>query len=117
MQYFYRKEDLIMSTLGNNINNKNSYVRDTFFSSKGEQKYLEKMMKYPKEKAIHNSLLRENAENLCKKAMDLIERVEQGEFDEKQMHEVEYLITHYLAGIEDLQKVLEKELGSEDFSK
>ena len=42
--------------------------------------------------------------------MDLIKRVELGEFNDEQLEKVEYAIAHYLSGIEDLHQelILEK---------
>ena len=58
-----------------------------------------------REQKIHKKLLNEKASVLYEKAMKLIIRVELGEFNEKQMKGVEYAIAHYLAAIEDIQKV------------
>ncbi len=99
-----------MATVGNNMDGKKSHVRDSFFSSKGEKEYFEKLMQDPKERSIHAKALRMNADTLYKKAMDLINRVEAGEFNEEQMAKVEYMISHYLAGIDDLHKELILEL-------
>ncbi len=72
-------------------------------------------MRNPKDQRIHAKMLEEKAETLYKKAMDLIKRVELGEFNDEQMEKVEYAISHYLAGIEDLHQelILEKTLRSE----
>ncbi len=98
-----------MGTMGNNEDGNKSLVRDSFFTE-GEKEYFEELMKKPEEKKIHNALTKENVQDLFDMAMELINRVEAGEFDEKQMEKVERLIAHLLAAIEDLQRVLELEL-------
>ena len=96
-----------MATLGNNVNPKYENTRKSFFSE-SEQEYFKKLLKDPKERAIHAKLLRQRAELLHEKAMGLINRVEAGEFNEEQMAKVEYEVSHYLAAIEDLERVLEQ---------
>lgn len=98
-----------MASIGNNTSGKIAHVRDSYFDS-GEKEYLEELLKDPKEREIHQKLMQKNVEILYRKARELMVRVELGEFDEKQMVEAEYKITHLLAGIEDLEKVLELEL-------
>lgn len=98
-----------MASIGNNISGKIAHVRDSYFDS-GEKKYLDKLLQDPKEMAIHKELLKKNAEILYKKAIKIMHAVETGEFDEKQMKEAEYKITHLLGAIEDLEKTLELEL-------
>lgn len=98
-----------MATQGNNVSGKYAELRDSFFSD-SEKEYFAKIMKNPKDRAIHAKLLRKKADWLYKKAMGLITRVENGEFNEEQMARVEYMIAHYLAAIEDFEKVLELEL-------
>ncbi len=97
-----------MGTIGNNADGNIGYVRDSFFTE-GEQDYFEKLMRNPDERRIHFKLARKNAQELFDKAMELIDRVEAGEFNEEQMQKAERAIVHLLAGIEDLQKVLELE--------
>ena len=67
-------------------------------------------MKNPNNRTIHEKMLEQKAETLYKKAMVLIEAVENGEFNEEEMAVVEYTISHYLAGIDDLhpELILEK---------
>jgi len=98
-----------MSTIGNNISGEKSHVRDSFFDSKEEQ-YFKKLLSDPKERRLHSKLLKENVDKLYAKACNLIDRVEQGEFTEEEMVNVERAIAHCLAAIEDCEKVLEKEL-------
>ena len=95
-----------MASVGNNVNGKIAHVRDSYFDS-GEKEYLEQLLKDPKQKALHEKLLRQDAEKLYEKAAELMTRVELGEFNEKQMAEAEYMITHLLGAIEDLERVLE----------
>ncbi|MBE5758374.1 MAG: hypothetical protein E7345_05595 [Clostridiales bacterium] len=98
-----------MATVGNNTSAKFEHLREAFFT-KGEKEQFEKIMRHPKNRAIHERMLEQKAETLYKKAMVLIEAVERGEFDEKEMAVVEYTISHYLAGIDDLhpELILEK---------
>ena len=98
-----------MATIGNNASGKAAFLRDSFFDS-AEQQYLEELMECRGERELHHQLLHEHADKLYKKACDLIVRVELGEFNEEQMEKVEYVISHYLAGIEDLHQemILEK---------
>ena len=94
-----------MASVGNNTSGKIAHVRDSYFDS-GEKEYLEELLKNPKEMELHQKLLKVNAEKLYAKAQQLMVAVESGEFNEKQMAEAEYQITHLLAAIEDLEKVL-----------
>jgi len=98
-----------MAIAGNNVGGKIAHVRDSYFDS-GEKEYLEQLLKDPKQKALHEKLLREDAEKLYKQAKKLMQAVECGQFNEKQMAEAEFKITHLLGAIEDLHKVLELEL-------
>lgn len=69
-------------------------------------------MRNPKDRKIHAKMLEEEAKTLYKKAKCLIKRVELGEFNDEQMEKVEYAISQYLAGIQDLRQelILEKTL-------
>ena len=98
-----------MATVGNNTSAKFEYLREAFFTE-GEREQFEKIMKKPSNRAIHEKMLGQKAETLYKKAMILIESVERGLFNEKEMAVVEFAISHYLAGIEDLhpELILEK---------
>ena len=98
-----------MASVGNNTNGKISHVRDSYFDS-GEKEYLEKLLKDPKQKALHEKLLKQDAKKLYAEAKKLMQAVELGEFNEKQMVEAEFKITHLVGAIEDLHKVLELEL-------
>ena len=100
-----------MATVGNNTSAKHEQLREAFFTE-GEKEQFKKVMSNPKDQRIHSKILEEKAETLYKKAMDLIKRVELGEFNDEQMEKVEYAISHYLAGIEDLHQelILEKTL-------
>ena len=90
---------------GNNTNGEIAHVRDSYFDS-GEKEYLEDLLKDPKEMEIHRELLKEKAEILYRKAKEIMIAVESGELNEDQMAEAEYFLTHLLAAIEDLEKVL-----------
>ena len=98
-----------MATVGNNTSVKYEHLREAFFTE-GEREQFEKIMKHTKNRAIYEKMLEQNTDTLYKKAMVLIEAVERGEFDEKEMAVVEYTISHYLAGIDDLhpELILEK---------
>lgn len=98
-----------MATIGNNTNGKASHVRDSYFDG-GEKEYLEQLLKDPKQKALHEKLLKQDAEKLYTEAKKLMQAVELGQFNEKQMIEAEFKITHLLGAIEDLERVLELEL-------
>lgn len=71
---------------------------------------MKELLKDPKERDLHAKLLKKDVATLYRKATELITRVELGEFNEEQMVEAEYRITHLLAAIEDLEKVLDLEL-------
>jgi len=105
-----------MATIGNNMSGKVSHIRDSYFDS-GEYEYLQKLLADPKERAIHEKLLRKNADELYKKAMALIKNVELGKYNEEEMVKIEYMITHLLGAIEDLEKVIMLELDYEDKEK
>jgi len=98
-----------MSSIGNNVDGKKSHVRDSFFDS-DEKEYFKALLKKPEEMKLHCQLLRKNVDKLYKKACDLISRVEQGEFNEEEMAQVEYIIAHCLAAIEDAELVNEREV-------
>ena len=98
-----------MAIAGNNVSGKIAHVRDSYFDS-GEKDYLKSLLKDPKQRALHEKLLREDAEKLYKQAKKLMQAVELGQFNEEQMAEAEFKITHLLGEIEDLHKVLELEL-------
>ena len=91
-----------MAAVGNNTNPKYSHVRDSFFCE-GEIEHFEKIMKDPKHQEKHEKMKDKSADVLYAKAMDLIRRVEHGEFKEEEMEEVELKISHYLMGIEDVR--------------
>lgn len=101
-----------MATIGNNASGKAAFLRDSFFDS-AEQQYLEELMECRGERELHHQLLHEHADKLYKKACDLIARVELGEFNEEEMEQVEKIIVHCLAAIEDLQLVLGREITPE----
>ena len=90
-----------MSSVGNNTSKKLEKLRNAFFTQ-SEKEQFQKIMMNPKEQKIHAKMLKQNAEELYKNAMELITWVELGRFNEKQMEKIEYMISHYLAGIEDL---------------
>lgn len=98
-----------MSTIGNNGNLKFSQTRDSFFTD-SEKEFFTKLLENPKERFIHTQLLRQKVESLYERALNLLNRVESGEFNEEQMAKVEHLIAHYLGTIQDFEKVLELEL-------
>ena len=62
------------------------------------------------ERSLHCDLLRKKADELYAKAMDLIQRVDAGEFNEEKMMRVERVIAHCLAAIDDIELTLEREL-------
>lgn len=102
-----------MATMGNNFNARNDQLKNSFFTPE-EQEYFNELMKDPDEKSIHDKLLREDANILCEMVMDLIKRVEQGEFNEKQMEYVERCIAQLLGAVEDAEAILDK---ADDFER
>ena len=97
-----------MSSIGNNINAEYSNLRDSFFDS-GEKEYLQELLKEKKDKLVHEILLKKDSSFLYKKAKNLINQVEEGRFNDEQMEDVEYMITHLLSAIEDIEKEKQKE--------
>lgn len=97
-----------MATVGNNTSAKHEHLRESFFTDE-ERKYFEMIMKDPAERVIHATMLKQNANTLYTKAMELIEMVEGGMIGENEMAEVEYLIAHCLAAIEDVHQELSLE--------
>lgn len=98
-----------MSTVGNNGIDKASLMRDSFFDS-DEILYLQELLEDPKEMKKHKKLLNERAEKLYNKAKEIYSNVEQGLYNEEEMAEAEYMLTHLLAAIEDYELALELEL-------
>lgn len=97
-----------MSSTGNNIDKEYADLRDAFLTP-GEEAYLEKLMQDPNERHIHSRLLRKRASELYNTAKSLIDKVENGEFNDRQMQRVEYVILHCLKAIDDLELANEKE--------
>lgn len=104
-----------MSSIGNNINAEYSNLRDSFFDS-GEKEYLQELLKEKKDKLVHEILLKKDSSFLYKKAKNLISQVEEGRFNDKQMEDVEYMITHLLSAIEDIEKDNQKEFFGQEKS-
>lgn len=97
-----------MSSIGNNINSEYSNLRDSFFDS-GEKEYLQELLKEKEDRLVHEILLKKDSSFLYKKANNLINQVEEGRFNDEQMEDVEYMITHLLSAIEDIEKDRQKE--------
>ena len=97
-----------MSSEGNNMDKKIAQLRDSFFET-DEKEFFETLLKDPKEKEIHNKLKTQDAVKLAKIAAKYIKKVENCEFNDEEMVEVEKIIAHCLGAIEDveLEKVLE----------
>ena len=91
------------------------FLRDAFFTE-GEIKYFEGLLKDEKEMSRFCTLLSEDMHKIYERAMDLIERVERGEFTEKQMAKIEKTIAFYLAVQDNLQKELSKDFTKSDDS-
>ena len=98
-----------MASSGNNIRGDIAHIRDSYFDS-GEKEYLEELLQDPEEMEIHEELMKRDARELCEAAERIMQAVEEGRFDEKQMIKAERKITHLLAAIKDLEMVLESEL-------
>lgn len=90
-----------MATVGNNANLEYGYLRESFFTDEEKEHFI-KLMQDDKERIVHGNMLAESPDKLYEKAMKLIERVENGEFNEDEMKKVERKISHLLAGIEDV---------------
>lgn len=103
-------------TEGNNFSRKNSQLRDSFLTE-SELEYFEELINDKKcgkdERRLHSDLLRESADDLCKTAQRLIDRVERGEFNDEEMEYVEYVILHCLKAVEDAEMVHGRVLGKE----
>jgi len=99
-----------MSSIGNNYLRTFSETRDSFFTPE-ERSFYNEIMQSPTERCEHNHLKMERVEKLYEKAMELINRVETGEFGEDGMDRVEYYLVHLLGAIEDIEKSYEKYFG------
>ena len=99
-----------MSTIGNNDSEKIAFLRESYFDSEGEKEFLVELLQDPKERKIHEKLVLRDAKKLAKLALDIIQKVESGAYNEKEMAEAEYMLTHLLAAIKDIQLALELEL-------
>ncbi|MBO5910298.1 MAG: hypothetical protein J6Q15_02190 [Clostridia bacterium] len=85
------------------------HIVQSYFGE-GEKAYFAELLKSPKEMKLHQKLSQEDPQILCKKAVELINDIEQGKFNEVEMAEAEYMITHLLGAIDGMQKVNELEL-------
>ena len=101
-----------MSSIGNNYLRTFSETRDSFFTSE-ERAFYDELMRNPAEKREHEELKMERVEKLHAKAMELINRVETGEFGEDGMERIEYYLVHLLGAIEDIEKSYEKYLDAD----
>jgi len=97
-----------MASVGNNINADIANARDSFLT-KEEQAYFEELLKSPSDRIIHYHLMKNKAEVLHKKAVELMDNAEAGLYSEEEMAKIERGILHYLMAIEDLHMELIKE--------
>lgn len=102
-----------MASIGNNINADYANTRDSFFTA-GEMEYYEQLLRSPYERSIRDNMKKEKASFLHRKAVNLIERAEAGEFTDEEMYIVEKMISHYLYAIEDLHMELVKGLSVDE---
>ena len=98
-----------MSTVGNNFNSEAAEIRDEFFNSEKSREYIINLLKNPKEKKLHEKLLREDGKTLINKVKAIMVKVEAGEYTEEELTDIIYMITHLLAAIEDCQPAQELE--------
>ena len=106
-----------MSTYGNNGNQTYAQDRDSFFSESEIEHFME-LLNDPHHQHIHNQLIKLPADFLYISAMELIDKVEEGLVSESEMEQTEIAIAHFLAAIEDYQRVKEltKDAKSKDQS-
>lgn len=97
-----------MATNGNNINPEHAYLRDCFINE-DMQEDLNKLMQDPKNQIIHRILTKRKTSLLYEKAMELIEKVDNGEFTDDQMDQIEKEIAFFLSAIEDITMSKEHE--------
>lgn len=100
-----------MATIGNNFKAEYANTREAFFCD-GEIDFFNKLMQNPEERKINNCLKQYKAEKLHREAKKLIERVENGEFNDEQMECVEYCIAQLLGGVQDshVEKIKERSM-------
>lgn len=99
----------------NNINGYAAHLRDTFL--KAEREYVMALLEIDEVVDVIRQLNSDySGESLFSAAKNLIDRVDNGEFDEEEMVKVEYQITVLLAAIQDkiLIKVLERIMEKEE---
>ncbi len=85
-----------------------AHVRECFFTD-GEKELLREMFQDSAEWEVHETLVRYDAEELCKQATKLIMNVEAGKYTDQQMPGIEKSIAHYLGAIENMERVREPE--------
>ena len=98
-------------------------VRQIFFTD-GERKRFYNGLKNPKDRNIHFLLRELDPTFLFKKATELMNQVEAGQFNREEMYDVEYKIAHYLAAMNlgdknaegsfDIKDILHKYEGKSD---
>ncbi len=91
----------MMATCGNNISAEIAQLRDSFFSSEGEQEFLSQLLESPSNRLAVARFSNIPAEKLYKTALDLIENAEAGAFTDEQMNNVEEMLAITLASIDD----------------
>lgn len=97
-----------MATEGNNFSAEFAHIRDSFFTE-SEIEQFNKVMENPIDQFVHQHLSKQRAWGLYSKAMNIIQKVEYGEYEDNEMPEVERLLSHYLAAIQDIIMEMEKE--------
>ena len=98
-----------------NINGNVAHLRDTFLEA--EREYVVELLKNDEVIEVIRRLNGNYSRDvLVATAKDLMDRVEAGEFDDKEMLKVEYQITVLLAAIQDkvLIKILERTMADMD---
>ena len=104
-----------MSTKESFFNAEFDVVKDAFFSDGEKEHFRNLLMTDRYSRFINFRLIKQNPTVLFAHAKELISRIENGEFTEKQMEEAEFWVGQYLLAIKSIQ--FEKEKGCSEISK
>ena len=86
-----------------------AFLRDAYLSVEQQEAFYENL-KDPAELKEFCILLSQDMHGVYKKVMDLIQRVENGEYTEEQMEIVSKTIAFYVMAQDNLQKTLSKNM-------
>ena len=88
------------------------FLRDTYFDNDGSREFFREIISKPKGKEIYDELRKMDIKTLYLNAKKLINNLEHGKYNEKELELAELKITLYLAAIDDYEKnlILEKTL-------